>query len=572
MDKMPDLLELEALLPLFVSECSTRLDCLEELLLALEQQPDDRPTLEALFRAAHSIKGNATVAHQVEVEWFAHIAESVLARLRDGSLKADGELVSVLLACCDHLRFLIARVGMDEASPAFAERDRTRLIGLLVPYLDGEEPGAPPGGGATDAPNCWHLRLNFGRDALRRGLDPLNFLQHLETLGQILSLQTCCERLPDDNYDPESCYLDFEVLLDSPADKQHIEDALAFASDVCELIILPPPAQAGRYLEKIEALPDDELHTGEMLVRIGAITPTELATSLRQQRQGATAPLGELLVTQGRISAEVVAAVIQRQQQTRQRRSPTQEQLHLPAAQVADLLASLHEAQAHCGELAASDPRLRRLQGLLAGVCQQAGALQATRFGEHLPRLQRAVREACRELGKQAELQVSGADVVLARSLASMLDEVLLQLLRNAVDHGIEPPATRLALGKPACGQLHIRLQQQGPLLQLRLSDDGAGLDREHILSRARSAGLASHADNSDQTVLDLLFSAGFTTVTTPTHYSGRGVGLDLVREHIHALGGSIHLASSPGQGCCFDITLPHQPPSDSPCPAPSAS
>lgn len=572
MDKMPDLLELEALLPLFVSECSTRLDCLEELLLTLEQQPDDRPTLEALFRAAHSIKGNATVAHQVEVEWFAHIAESVLARLRTGSLQADGELVSVLLACCDHLRFLVARVGLDETSPAFAERDRTRLIGLLVPYLDGEDPGAPPGEDSADEPNCWHLRLNFGRDALRRGLDPLNFLQHLETLGQIRSLQTRCERLPDDDYDPECCYLDFEVLLDSPADKQHIEDALAFASDVCELIILPPPAQAGRYLQKIEALPDDELHTGEMLVRIGAITQAELATSLRQQRQGAAEPLGELLVTQGRISAEVVAAVIQRQQQTRQRRAPAPDQLHLPAAQVTRLLACLQEAQTCCSELAASDPRLSKLQALLASACQQAGALQATRFGEHLPRLQRAVREACRELGKQAELQISGAELLLDRRLASALDDVLLQLLRNAVDHGIEAPAIRLARGKPANGQLHIRLQQAGEQLQLRVSDDGAGLDREHILSHARSAGLCSSADDSDQTLLDLLFSAGFSTVTTPTHYSGRGVGLDLVREHIHALGGSIHLSSSSGQGCCFDITLPHTQPFERPCPAPSAS
>ncbi|KAF7600809.1 MAG: hypothetical protein CGU28_00580 [Candidatus Dactylopiibacterium carminicum] len=540
-------------LPLFVAESKLLLDSLEARLLELEHQPQTRETLDAIFRAAHSLKGNATVARQIEIEWLVHVMESVLTRLRNGELRVDGGLVSALLACCDHLRFLVNQAHQpDTGSPIFANADRTQLIGLLVPYLDVPPDPAPLP--ATGAGQCWQIRVSFGSDALRRGLDPLNFLHHLETLGRICTLRTCTERLPEEDFDPESCYLGFEILLDSKADKQALEDAFAFASEVCELSILPPAQLTGRYRERLESLPDDDLQTGEMLVRVGAITPAELAASLRRQRAGATVPLGGLLVAEGYINADVVEAALARQAQARQIRSRNFELLHLPRSRIESLQQTLTALRTG---LAEAVPDLAQLRAMADVLQEQARALQETRYSEHLHRLHRIVRDASYALGKQTELLVTGADIFLDNVLAEALDEMLLHLLRNAVDHGIEPPAVRQALGKPTTGTISITLLRRQDSFQVSVRDDGTGIDRHHLLDRALALGYPTGQAGSEEDLLQLVFSPGFSTAAGPGAYSGRGVGLDLVRERIRALGGDIQLSSRTGKGCLFKLTFP---------------
>ncbi|MDP5238880.1 ATP-binding protein [Uliginosibacterium sp. 31-16] len=563
---------------LFVADCSVRLDELESQLLALEREPQGRSALDAVFRAAHTIKGNATVMQHGEVEWFAHVAESVLARLRDGALQADAGLITVLLACCDHLRFLIGLAGMEaEDSPAFADADRARLIGLLVPYLEGEElhalpaPGlAPARAGAACAEECWRLQLRFAPEVLREGMDPVYFLRHLTSLGRIFSLHTCIDDLPEPPvYNPELCYLQFVVLLDTMADKQAIEDVFSFVRDRCDLQLTPPATRVKGYLGRIQALPDDDLHAGEMLMRVGALTPAELDSGLRTQRSesGERKPLGSILVDEGFVPPEVVTAVLQRQDEIKREQVRVSQQLRVSTEQLDGLIASMGVLQRTIEGLCRRDApvsggELASLQNEMTKARKCADSLRCSRFGELSRRLHRVVRDTAQELGKHADLRLSGGEILLDRTVVDLLGDALMHLLRNAIDHGLELPDQRQRVGKPAHGTLSVEAREDfgetGDWLVFAVSDDGAGIDCERVRAVAVAQGLLSDTLRPEAHALyPLLFEPGFSTVGTPTHFSGRGVGLDVVRDAVQALGGTLAVSSAPGLGCRFEIRLP---------------
>ncbi|GAB2893141.1 chemotaxis protein CheA [Uliginosibacterium flavum] len=558
-------------LALFIADCGTQLDTLETQLMALERNPADHAVLDAVFRAAHSIKGNAMVVHQGEVEWFAHIAESVLARLRDGSLWGDAELISVLLSCCDHLRFLVGMCALEEpVSPEFAEADRARLIGLLVPYLEGEEASVEPLAPqpeqalATSADACWRLTARFAPDVLRQGMDPAYFLQHLASLGRIFSLQTFTDALPEPpDYDPELCYLHFEIFLDSPADRQSIEDVFSFVRDSCELQITPPATQVQGYVERIQALPDEDLHTGEMLLRVGALTPDELADGLRVQRSAEGKPLGSILVDEGFVKPELVSAVLARQDQIKQEQARQNSQLRVSTEQLEALAARIGALQCVVVGLTqrggnVSQAELSVLQHGLGDARRLVEDLRSTHFGEQFRRLHRVVRDTAQELGKRVDLQLTGSDIVLERSMADLLGDALMHLLRNAIDHGLETPALRLQAGKPAHGNLSVEASVEGDWLIFSVSDDGAGIDVDKVCAVAHARGLLPTGARLDaEAVYAMLFEPGFSTAAMLTHYSGRGVGLDVVRDAVLALGGEISVHSAPGLGSRFEIRVP---------------
>lgn len=560
---------LDESLALFVADCGTQLDALESHLLALEREPAARELLDAIFRAAHTIKGNATVVQLGEIEWFAHVTESVLERLRKGELLASGELISVLLACCDHLRFLIASstLGM-ETTPAFAEQDRARLIGMLVPWLGDEVEVAAavpiPKFSERSADECWRIELRLAPEALRQGLDPFNFLRHLETLGRVHDLQVDDQFIPPpDSFDPECCYLRFSVVLDTGADKQAIEDVFSFMREACELQVEPPQCQLEDWVELIESLPEYELQTGEMLVRVGAITPEELASGLHRQRAGEHEPIGQILVNEGFVAPQVVEAAVRRQGEIRCELLRDAGQLRVSVERLDQLMNSLEGMQLSLNQLARRGTRVSAvemvaLQHSLEKARQLASGLRSARFAEQFRRLHRLVRDTALDLGKRADLLVSGGEVEMDRAVADTLADALMHLLRNAIDHGLETPEQRKALGKPASGSLSLSVRQVEDQLHVRVSDDGAGVDFARVRAKAQALGwLSAEAELEHADLLEFLFRPGFSTAENLSHYSGRGVGLDAVRVALQALEGEISLRSQAGQGCSFDIRLP---------------
>lgn len=542
----------------FFAEASVLLDRLESALLHLERAPHALVELEEAFRAAHTLKGNAVVVGEIEIEWFAHVVESVLDRVRASTLAVDPHVVSTLLACGDHLRFLIGLGAVGQPVPDFAQEDRARLIGELVPYLGGE---ALPAAAAERPETHWLLNLRFSHDLLRQGMDPSDFLRYLESLGRIVSLRLDESALPPlADYDPELCYLRFEVELESTADKQAIEDVFACARESCELRIHPPRQRIASYAESLRALPDDELRMGEMLVRVGALTADELAGALRVQRVSSeerAASIGRILVDQGYVPPELVEAAVERQGEIRARLARDSQTLKVPLEGFDHLIDQLGQLAGGLADAAVP----RELTGRADAILALAKGLRSVKVEDCFNGLERMVRDLALELGKEVDLVLEGGELSLDRALADALCNAVTQLVRNALDHGIEPPEARLAAGKPRRGRLHLRLAARSDGLLLTLADDGRGIDADALLAAARRLGLVdADVAPARADLLDLVFASGLSTRERAGRYSGRGVGLDAVRETARALGGALSLESESGHGTRFALLLPGAP------------
>ncbi|MBS0356620.1 MAG: chemotaxis protein CheA [Proteobacteria bacterium] len=578
---------MDELKQVFLQESGEQLDALESLLLELEAHPDDEITLNGIFRAAHTIKGAAGMVEAAAVESFAHVVENVLDRLRNHEIAVTTDLAALMLACTDHLRVLVAsEAGMDQVSAADIEAQTASLLARLRAFGPGgevqatpkaEEPGVQRIPSPQTSHNCWHISVRFGSDVLRQGMDPENFLRFLETVGNIRHMETLADRMPAAaEMDPELCYLGFEIALESAADKQTIEDVFAFVRDECQLSILPPNSKVNDYVELIESLPEDTLRLGEILVRIGALTADELSEGLRAQAmddgeapaaERHDKPIGEILVAQQVVQPEVVAAAVAKQTQVSEKKAQDAKLIRVPADKLDHLInlvgelviagaaTSLLAHKRSDGELIESSSLLTRLVEEIRDASLQ---LRTVQIGETFNRFHRLVRDACKDLGKDVELLISGGETELDKSIVEKIGDPLMHLVRNSLDHGIEAPAVREAAGKNPRGTLLLNAYHDAGNIVIEVADDGAGLNRDKILAKAVERGLVEpDAHLSDREVYDLIFAPGLSTADQVTNLSGRGVGMDVVRRNLLALRGTINVSSQPGQGTRLTLRLP---------------
>ncbi len=574
----------------FVTESRDLLAEMETGLLRLEQAPDDREGLAAVFRAAHTIKGGAGVIECRFIEGFTHQVENVLDRLRNGELPVSGPLTSLLLACSDHLTTLIDTLaaGRGEPAPEHAARG-TALAAELAAYLGTDaagQPAPPPveqavplaaSGGGLVSTDGWHISLRFGPDVLRHGMDPLAFLRYLATLGEIVAIETLADAMPPAaELDPESCYLGFEIRFRTDAGKADIEQVFEFVRDECQLRILPPRSRIADYLALIDELPEDKLRLGEMLVRCGALTRAELDAGLAEQQAAhaeADAPdgprprIGEVLVEHQVVHREVVEAAATRQAAVSEKKAVEARLVRVPAEkldQLIDLVGELVIAGASANLLAQRSRQSHLVEStsvlarLVEDIRDAALQLRMVQIGDTFGRFNRVVRDTSRELGKDIELVVTGGETELDKSVVEKLGDPLMHLVRNAVDHGIESPSVRTRCGKPAKGRVGLNAYHDSGSIVIEVSDDGAGLPLERIREKAVARGLLEeHAMPGEQDLVKLIFEPGFSTAEQVSNISGRGVGMDVVRRNIQGLRGAIDVKSRPGEGSTFVIRLP---------------
>ncbi|MCL4682005.1 MAG: chemotaxis protein CheA [Rhodocyclaceae bacterium] len=578
-------MNLDAAKTTFVEESQDLLQQMEQILLAFDRGAPDPEAVNGLFRAAHTIKGSAGLFGYDEVVRFTHVVENVLDRLRSGAVAAGEELVGILLASGDHIGALVAAAAAECPADEATLARGAELTGRLRPYLPppAETPlvaGCPPepeaalaasGGGPLGA-DTWHLSLRFGADVLRMGMDPLAFIRYLTTLGDIVHLETLGDALPPfEAFDPEASYLGFEIDLRSAASRQEIEAVFEFVQDDAQIRILPPQARAAEYAALILALPEDSVRLGEILVAGGALTRRELDEALKMQAHaaeaGANRRLGEILVNQGAVLPPVVEAALEKQKRVEEKRATEARSVKVPADKLdrlIDLVGELVIAGAGTQLLA-----MRSRQGALIESAAQAMRLveevrdsalrlRMVQIGEVFARFPRVVRDVSRELGKDIELKVSGAETELDKSMVERLGDPLMHLLRNAMDHGLETTEERLARGKPARGTVRLGARHESGSIVIEVSDDGRGLDRERILKKAIERGLVQESQSlEDGEVYRLILEPGFSTAEKVTNLSGRGVGMDVVKSSIEALRGALDIQSRPGEGTAMRLTLP---------------
>ena len=512
----------------FIVEARELLQAMEQSLLQLESEPGDQDAIGAIFRAAHTIKGSAGLFGLEPVVSFTHIVEDVLDRLRDGSVAVDATLIAMLLKCGDHMLELIDVVAHrgETLQPEALEREAA-LRDALSTY---QAPGTPAqrvetAAACTGTPSevLWHISLRFGVDVFRNGMDPLSFLRYLETLGQMMQVTILTDSIPAlESWDPESCYLGFEIDLRSTASHATLNEVFDFVRDDCEVHIVA-----------VDHVPDSTLGSEQ-------VSPAEQgALTASAQRQPAASEAKPRDGNYVRVNADKLDELI-------------------------NLVGELVIASAGASLLARScnnDPlqeATSTVSGLVEEILDGALHLRMIPIGDTFNRFRRVVRDISQELGKDIELIISGAETELDKTVVEKIGDPLMHLLRNAMDHGIESADARRAAGKSAKGHLSLNAYHDSGSIVIEIADDGAGLNRERILAKAQERGLvASGAVLTDQEIYNLIFEAGFSTAEAVTNLSGRGVGMDVVKRNITLLRGTVDLDSRPGQGTVVRIRLP---------------
>jgi len=573
-------MDLDDALQTFLVESADLLQQMEDALLVVERQSDAADSVNAIFRAAHTIKGSAGLFGLDPVVSFTHTVESVLDRVRSGELVIAGPLVALLLESCDQIGTLVEQAtggqGVDVAAARRSQELAARLSAYLpVKFDPAAGPAAPvlatPAAGDGVACDDWHLSLRFGSSVLQDGMDPIACLRYLETLGRIVHVTALTDRVPLlEALEPELCYLGFEIRLESDADKAAIDGAFDFVRESSRIRVLPPHSRVAEYLELIRSQPEEEQQLGRILVDCGSLTEAELVAALAVQaedeRQPAP-PIGQVLVAERMVEPAVVDAALKKQRQAKEHRGADTSFIRVDARRLDQLINLVGEliitgAGAHLIAQRLGDGDLLEttftLSRLVEEVRDSALNLRMVQIGATFNRFQRVVHDVSRELGKDIRLEISGEETELDKTVVERIGDPLTHLVRNAMDHGIEPADVRVARGKPAQGTLRLNAYHDSGAIVIEVADDGGGLNRQKILAKARERGLVGAGETlSDQDIYQLIFEPGFSTADQVSNLSGRGVGMDVVRRNIQALRGTVNIESEEGYGTTIRIHLP---------------
>lgn len=569
-------------MPAFISEAAEQIEAIETLLLELEEQPDNRELLDSLFRCAHTVKGSAGIFGLNRVVEFTHHVETLLDKMRDGSIALSPAISTLLLQCNDQIKFLVDTAA-DESADTPDQKDlRADLVIQLTAFTEAGLGTTPVIERATSSTlvqtgdsglKVWSISARFGPDTFRNGMDPLSIARYLGSLGKIKSVRCGADTVPPlVNLNPESCYLSFYMDLETTSSRDDIEGAFSFVLDDCELDVIEPETPQQKLARAIEEMPETP-RLGDMLVSVGALTQDKLTQVLSTQRQTPGMPslaqikIGDLLEAQAGVAPEVVAAALGKQQKIREAAPNEDRYIRVQADRldaVINLLGELVIAGAGATLLARGSRQIALLEanlhmnGLIEEIRNGTLGLRMVPVGETFSRFRRVVRDTASSLGKEVNFEIVGGDAELDKSMVEKIADPLMHLVRNSLDHGLEPPQERVAAGKSAAGKLVLSAKHETGAILIQIEDDGRGINRERVLQRAWNRGLLEQGVvPSDDVINMMIFEPGFSTAEQVTNLSGRGVGMDVVRRNIEALRGSIRLNSIPGKGLQVDIRLP---------------
>ncbi|HOX06984.1 MAG TPA: chemotaxis protein CheA [Planctomycetota bacterium] len=512
----------------FIAESRDHLDAADVHLLTLETEPENAEAMAAVFRAFHTIKGVAGFLGLAEIGGLAHQAENLLDRARKGELALAGAAMDAAFEAGDALRRLIeslagalgrgAMPAPDAAVPGLL--DRLRLVAA--------------GGGQAAATAVAHAPG--------------------QKLGEILVQSGAASR--------EAVEAAARIQQE-PQEKKKLGDILV------ESAVLPRKSVEAA-LEK-QAGDPARPKLGEVLVQSGAVSPEEVGKALEKQLEPPQAPkLGEILVREGQASARDVAAALRAQKGPAAAQAvQVKETVKVDADRLDRLLDAIGELViaesmvSQSTELkSAASPQLERHLGQLDKITrelQEMGtSLRMVPVKATFQKMARLVRDLAKKAGKQIDFITGGEETELDKSVVDLIGDPLVHMIRNAVDHGVEPADERRRAGKPESGRIELRAFHKGGNIHIEMTDDGRGLQRDLILAKAREKGLLKSGETPpDHEVFNLIFLPGFSTAKVVSDVSGRGVGMDVVRKNIEALRGAVDIQSQAGKGTTFTIRLP---------------
>lgn len=559
-------MNLDAAVETYRVESLELLDVMEQSLIALEHDTANPELINAIFRTAHTIKGTGGIFGFDPIVGFTHQVESLLDRIRQDQLPVDGGLISLLLDCADHIRNLLEPVMAGHPLSGALTGTGQTLQAALARYIEAPVAVVVPGSEPRAVTPAWHLSLRFDPAILQHGLDPVSLFNYLNGMGTIVRLVPLLDQAPPlAVLDPERCFLGFELSYRTEAPREAIESAFEFFREDGSLQLVAPGSPLSDYARLLQTLVEPADQTGAWLLQTGTLTPAELERILTGQDApvaAATPPVATSPPPAAPPTTAVAPAAAPADHRATDRHfiRIDSDRLQLLINLVGELViagANTHllARQARVAPVVESAANLIRL---IEEVRNIALGLQMVQIGSTFQRFQRVVHDVSRELGKEIELHISGGDTELDKSVVEQIGDPLMHLVRNAMDHGIEPVAERLALGKSRHGTVSLNACHDSGSIVLEVSDDGHGLNRDKILARAVEKGIRpAEAVLSDADIYALIFEPGFSTADQISSLSGRGVGLDVVKRNVEALRGEIQVESEPGHGTLVRIRLP---------------
>ncbi|RQW86753.1 MAG: chemotaxis protein CheA [Geobacter sp.] len=548
----------------FREEAHELLALLETSLLELEENPDDAELIGSVFRSMHTIKGSGAMFGFTDISELTHEVETVFDHIRNGSARVSKNLIDETLKAGDLIRAMLSSEGqIDEA-----ERQNLiagfRHMAVSIHSEQAQEITEISSSETelnSEAEKLYRIRFKPSPDIFLTGANPLHLLKELRELGTCRIIAHLCDIPSLEVMDPERCYTYWDIILSTSKGINGIKDVFIFVEDDCQLNI-EVIDDSGNSIDK-----PTYKKLGEILVERGDLTPEDMEIVLKNKKR-----FGEILVESGLAAPSKVEAALVEQQQIREVQQKRQNNESAASIRVpSDKLDTLVNL---VGELVTVQARLSQTASLrgdqhLAHIAEEVERLTSELrdstlnirmmpIGATFSKFRRLVRDLSQQLGKEVEILTEGANTELDKTVIERLNDPLVHIIRNSVDHGIESPECRLAAGKPRHGTVCLTAEHSGDSVIITIKDDGAGLDKEAIRAKAIERNLITEtAELSERELFALIFAPGFSTAQKITGISGRGVGMDVVKQSIEALRGFIEISSKKGNGTIITIKLP---------------
>ncbi len=576
----------EEIQQIFFAECEESLVAAETGLAACKAGTQDADTVNAVFRAVHSIKGGAGAFGYVALQAYTHTFETLLSDVREGLVPLENRLIDLLLRALDTLSDHVEAAREDGDAPAdaalIAEMEAAMAanagsapapveqaaaedespapastqesgddygidLDALLDDLTADFGAAPAPANEVAGEQRWQVHLRPNAGAMRNGSEPLLMLREIAALGGECVHCDVSQIPPLDGFDPTQGYLGWTFSMPESVAETAVREIFDFIGDDCALAFgdeaAIPPVRIIQTAPKPKVEPTAPAVSAESTPV--ATTSASPAVAAPQVPEAAAAKASAGSGANAQASGQSIRIDL------------------FKLDRLIDLVGELVIAQAmlvqRLGVLGISaNEELSLLEGLTRDIQESAMAIRAQPISSVFSRVPRILRDLASSTGKHVKLEVSGEHTELDKTVIERLGEPLTHLIRNAVDHGIESAEDRIAAGKAPEGTLRLSAEHRSGRILISIGDDGAGINRERVLAKAIEKGIVSaDAQLPPEEIDNLIFAPGFSTAQTVSNISGRGVGMDVVRQNVKDLGGRITIDSTPGKGTTFILTLP---------------
>lgn len=536
----------------FIEEANDHIDDLEVALLDLEKDIENKGLIERIFRAMHSLKGGGAMFGYEKISEFTHNLETIYDYIRNGEIEITKEILNITLLSVDHLKLLL------ESDEELSEEMTVNHEGLqnqimdIIDRISGktvknktEIQATPSGKDEIENESTYHISFIPNSDIFDNGTNPLYLIDELAGMGDCVAIPNYAKIPAFSELKPLKCYVYWEIILATSEDLNNINDVFIFVEDECKLEINKISEQNLLKNKKFNAYLKDNIKNN--------VEPSidELKVFIEQIEKSVSNKVKKVIEDRSKITTKdnTISSI-----------RVASEKLDT----LMNLVSELVTTQARLSLFAEQDDRpeltniAENVQKLSRQLRDNAFSIVLIPIENMITRFQRLVRDLSNELNKDVQFIAEGTDTELDKTIIENLTDPLLHIIRNSIDHGIEPPEQRRKAEKPVTGKILLKAYYSGANVHIEISDDGAGIDAEFIKQRAISKGIIAQDINlSKKEILDLIFLPGFSTAKNITDVSGRGVGMDVVKRKIASIRGEVEVNSELGKGTTITIMLP---------------